>query len=276
MSRATVFFYGRRSRPSRSFDELGFRDSSSPSSSSDHHRHRNSDPHRRHRHIHNLVDDRRSSRNRLPLPPTANEPHQEGFVGDCPSQNTTNRENAHSLSGRFSGNDRLPAPVLLAKERLLQRLRGVSISGSSSNGETETSSSSGGNDFWDVDVGWEAIDSREQSPVYNFTELPLRVRQPSSASRKPNAKFPGLTEGILTQLHHEIYVEEHQKDIGDSTSRASSNECSICLENFVQGNELVSLCCGHRFHRLCLYPWLRACGDCPNCRSCIVATSYLK
>ena len=57
----------------------------------------------------------------------ASEP-QQGCVFDFPSRNIISRET--SLSGGLNGNGRLPVPVLLAKERLLQRLRGVSVSGS--------------------------------------------------------------------------------------------------------------------------------------------------
>lgn len=263
-----MIFYGRRSRSTRRFDDLGFRGSSSPSSSSSdrgsqHHRHRKADLHRRCRRNHDLDEIPRSSLARPPV--VASEP-QQGCVFDFPSRNIIS--GGTSLSGGLNGNGRLPVPVLLAKERLLQRLRGVSVSGSSSGGETETSSS--GNDFQEVDTGLETSDSREQPPVYNFTELPSGVPY-QSAPQKPIKKLPGLSEETLSQLHHGIYLEQ-QKGIGSS----ASHDCSICLENFVQGNELIILGCGHRFHTVCLYPWLQTCGECPNCRSCILASSFQK
>lgn len=268
MSGASVIFYGRRSRSTRSFDDLGFRGSPSPPpSSSDrgsqHHRHRKADLHRRCRRNHDLDEFPRSSLARPPV--VASEP-QQGCVFDFPTRNIIS--GGTSLSGGLNGNGRLPVPVLLAKERLLQRLRGVSVSGSSSGGETEASSS--GNDFQEVDMGLETSDSREQPPVYNFTELPSGVPY-QSAPQKPNKKLPGLSEETLSQLHHGIYLEQ-QKGVGSS----ASHDCSICLENFVQGNELIILGCGHRFHTVCLYPWLQTCGECPNCRSCILTSSFQK
>lgn len=46
------------------------------------------------------------------------------------SGNIINLDNSGGIpnSHRFSGNDRLPGAVLLARERLLERLRGVSLS----------------------------------------------------------------------------------------------------------------------------------------------------
>uniref|UniRef100_A0A7C9E2Y7 RING-type domain-containing protein n=1 Tax=Opuntia streptacantha TaxID=393608 RepID=A0A7C9E2Y7_OPUST len=271
MSGASVIFYGRRSRSTRSFDDLGFRGSTSSSSSSSssssdrgsqHHRCRKTDLHRRCRGNHSLDEFPRPLLVRQPV--VASEP-QQGFVFDCPSQDIS-RET--SLSGRFNGHDRLPVPVLLAKERLLQRLRGVSVSGSSSSGEVETSSS--GNDFREVAAVRETSDSTEQPPLYSFIELPSRVHH-QSALQEPTKKLPGLAEETLSQLHHEIYLE-HQKGVGGS----ASHDCSICLENFVQGNELISLGCRHRFHTVCLYPWLQTCGECPNCRSSILTSSFQK
>ncbi|RZR79835.1 hypothetical protein BHM03_00005677 [Ensete ventricosum] len=44
-------------------------------------------------------------------------------------------------------------------------------------------------------------------------------------------------------------------------------ECSICLEKFLDGDEMIRLSCGHRFHPACLEPWAKTCGDCPYCRT---------
>ncbi|XP_022897751.1 E3 ubiquitin-protein ligase RNF181-like [Olea europaea var. sylvestris] len=53
----------------------------------------------------------------------------------------------------------------------------------------------------------------------------------------------------------------------------SSMECSICLESFCEGDELICLPCGHRFHLCCLDPWIRTCGDCPCCRRRVNVTT---
>lgn len=57
-----------------------------------------------------------------------NESHQPACHGESSSQDINNREAVHGLTGRYHRDSRLPGSVLLAKERLVQRLRGVSVS----------------------------------------------------------------------------------------------------------------------------------------------------
>lgn len=42
--------------------------------------------------------------------------------------------------------------------------------------------------------------------------------------------------------------------------------CSICLEDFQAGNEVMTLPCLHRFCKGCIDPWLKRQGECPNCK----------
>ncbi|CAO2823249.1 unnamed protein product [Amaranthus hypochondriacus] len=153
MTSAAVLFYGRRSRTSRSFDDLGFgslapspfsaSSSSSSTTSSDsnicynhrhrhHHNRRRGDLHRRHRQIN--FDDPDNSRHpsnalhpsaRLSLP--GSELHH-GSNDELPPHDINNRETVRGPGGRYRNDNRLPGSVLLAKERLVQRLRGVSVS----------------------------------------------------------------------------------------------------------------------------------------------------
>lgn len=47
-------------------------------------------------------------------------------------------------------------------------------------------------------------------------------------------------------------------------TRPGSLECSICLEDFVKGEETRVLPCNHRFHPVCIDPWLlNVSGTCP-------------
>ncbi|XP_021751144.1 probable E3 ubiquitin-protein ligase RHY1A isoform X1 [Chenopodium quinoa] len=289
MTSAAVLFYGRRSRSSsRTFDDLGFgspvlpspfsASSSSSSTSSDHtnttvtanHRHRHhhhhhrkvGDLHRRHRHVN--FDDHSP---RSPIP--GGESHQQGCNGDSSSWEINDRETVHDLSGRYHRNNMLPGSVLLAKERLVQRLRGVSVSGNRDNRETSPSLPS--NHQLVVGAEWETDVSREEPAAYrNSPELPVGAHQPS-APREPQRKPLGLTKEALSQLQHDVFLEQ-QKPVTQPMSKAST-DCSICLESFVEGNKLINLPCGHRFHSSCLYPWLQTCGECPYCRTCIMFTS---
>ncbi|KAL8554677.1 hypothetical protein ACS0TY_002750 [Phlomoides rotata] len=175
--------------------------------------------------------------------------------------NTSHTENEVNVQGRlrFSGNDRLPGAVLLARERLFQRLRGVTLSGS------RISSSSNRNDISIVDE-FRLIDAGDWETEIPREWLPTIVPTTHSISKRP----PGLTQEALDRLSIEEFCiaggcEEHK------TSR-ESRECSICLENFLEGDELIRLPCNHRYHFGCLDPWVRSCGDCPYCRRAIDAT----
>ena len=52
-----------------------------------------------------------------------------------------------------------------------------------------------------------------------------------------------------------------------SPTTFSDLTCSICTDDFVAGEALRALPCGHRFHPACVDPWLvDFSGVCPNCR----------
>ena len=46
--------------------------------------------------------------------------------------------------------------------------------------------------------------------------------------------------------------------------------CSICLEEFKEGEKIKNLNCNHIFHEECLLPWLNDNDCCPMCRQNIV------
>ncbi|OAV89033.1 hypothetical protein PTTG_28834 [Puccinia triticina 1-1 BBBD Race 1] len=56
----------------------------------------------------------------------------------------------------------------------------------------------------------------------------------------------------------------------------SSPQCTVCLEDYVEGDVIVVLPChpSHHFHRVCIHDWLQALiphpYTCPNCRASIL------
>ncbi|PAA73921.1 hypothetical protein BOX15_Mlig031573g2 [Macrostomum lignano] len=57
-------------------------------------------------------------------------------------------------------------------------------------------------------------------------------------------------------------------DDGWPSSALRSSHCSVCLDRFRRGHQLVGLLCGHVFHRGCAAGWLVRRSTCPVCRRC--------
>lgn len=195
------------------------------------------------------------------------------------ASNSINAEMSGSTSRpSLNGSERLPGAVLLARARLLERLRGVSLSANRRSGQISSGGYRGENIFGDelrlVDAGdWGAETSTGSSiggsPFSELTSQVDRLQLMQEAKRK---KPPGLTKEALDCLHLEVFGDY---EIGfEAELPKASLDCSICLESFVDRDELIRLPCQHRFHSACLDPWVRSCGDCPYCRRDIVVNSH--
>lgn len=53
---------------------------------------------------------------------------------------------------------------------------------------------------------------------------------------------------------------------GSNQDMMNQGQCSICLDEFLQGQTLIKLPCGHMYHPECLTPWLTNHDNCPYCR----------
>ncbi|KAM8887111.1 E3 ubiquitin-protein ligase znrf3 isoform 2-T3 [Spinachia spinachia] len=58
--------------------------------------------------------------------------------------------------------------------------------------------------------------------------------------------------------------------VSDSLSSSSTSDCAICLEKYMDGEELRVIPCAHRFHKKCVDPWLLQHHTCPHCRHNII------
>ena len=89
-----------------------------------------------------------------------------------------------------------------------------------------------------------------------FGILELFVWQPQRTAQQ------GLSEAEFNQLKHIKFalVEEIHGDSSLST-------CTICLEEFQEGLEVIQLPCNHYFHPPCVSGWLKYHIVCPNCRT---------
>ncbi|KAI3769979.1 hypothetical protein L6452_01097 [Arctium lappa] len=249
MTSASELFHNRRYRfglRHNAVDISGF-DSSLPdanSSSSSSHQHCTIN--RRHNYHYSIQNNRREHRHDLDVcDPASRRIHRrrldqsehEAVVqpeqgrSQSPSGSIINSDDFRSIQRRrATGNDRLPGAVLLARERLVERLRGVSVSG---NRQSSGGSSSSHQD-------------RFTGSENNLLEE-MRRR-----------KHPG--ENGLKWLELEVFGFRNDDE------RPNSRECTICLEGFEDGDRVIRLNCAHTFHSGCLFPWVRVCGACPNCR----------
>ena len=48
------------------------------------------------------------------------------------------------------------------------------------------------------------------------------------------------------------------------------NKCSICLEEYIENNNIIKLNCEHQYHKECIKEWFKINNNCPQCRKNII------
>ncbi|VFQ72564.1 unnamed protein product [Cuscuta campestris] len=258
MTSASELFYSRRTRLGRISSEF---DSDSDRISI----HNHVTVHRHHRHRRSSSGTRRVGRfdsiyseplprSRIPIRCSSVQELEpvgiDAFTSPSGNYNSSKNEITIHDNFRTTGNGGLPGPVLLARERLLQRLRGFSLSENRCNRRASTSSLMRNVTTENDSMLVGARDSVARSGIAtDFIQIDMTKRP------------PGLTQESLNSLRVEVF-----SNLGGNAPQ----ECSICLEAFSDGDALFHLPCGHRFHNGCLIPWVRTCGDCPYCRASVL------
>ncbi|XWS54706.1 hypothetical protein CRYUN_Cryun10bG0112600 [Craigia yunnanensis] len=271
MTTASELFYTRRSRVGRPDPDSGI-----GSSIDRNYNRRNHLSHHNHRHDLDGCDNlrrsphvRHSSSRASALSERASNRSDQG-TSQFVSTNGLNADGvSSSIRQSLSSNERLPGAVLLARARLLERLRGVSVSANRAPPNAYRREYLLGEDFRLVDAGdWESEISTGRSagssPFTDQTSPTERFQLLQETNKKP----PGLTQETLDSLPLEVF-SSREVDVERKFSR-ESRDCSICLDSFRDEDVLTRLPCGHRFHLACLDPWVRTCGDCPYCRRSIL------
>ena len=85
----------------------------------------------------------------------------------------------------------------------------------------------------------------------NFDELDLRVLR----IKKTN----GLEQQIIDNM--EIYKMKNVEKLDNDKKK-----CTICLENYVDGDDSIALPCIHIFHADCIKTWVKDHNTCPICK----------
>ena len=94
----------------------------------------------------------------------------------------------------------------------------------------------------------------------------IRYVQPGAGANNaaPSAAPRGVDPVVLAGLHTEVLTEESLSS-GDWDEGGKSSMCVICLDDFVKGDKLKKLPCGHHFHVSCIDKWLTEHHRCPTC-----------
>ncbi|XP_042506870.1 probable E3 ubiquitin-protein ligase RHY1A [Macadamia integrifolia] len=278
MPGASELFYGRRSRIGRSTPEsggIGFSDASDRNPH--HHPHHNNNSHN-HRHHHSR---HRSSHDVRPLCYRTFQSERESVrIENGASQSGASNDTSAEISSsrasrlRFTRNDRLPGAVLLARERLVERLRGVSLSVNRQGGRASSGISwdefAVSDDFRLIDAGdWDTEAPRDWFPFSGSDSQVGLSSLPGLSHKKP----PGLSREEVKCLHREVFGQMSISD--ERMVPSTAKECSICLEKFQERDLLVCLPCEHRFHSACLEPWVLTRGDCPYCRTGVIVGDHV-
>ncbi|XP_037439610.1 probable E3 ubiquitin-protein ligase RHY1A [Triticum dicoccoides] len=179
------------------------------------------------------------------------------------------------LNRSVSDHGRLPDAVQQARERLLQRLNSVDLSGRRENtscsetiwaGVVTHPADIGVSNLSDSELG--SLTSYFQSSVSitTYNEVQETFPEPFSTVDKCMPVTP-CTEPIP------VLQETACEDVEEGENTGPSLECSICLERCGEADGLMQLRCKHVFHSACLERWLRSHGDCPCCRGSVLLTS---
>lgn len=165
--------------------------------------------------------------------------------------------------------------IIIINIYLRQRRRRQSISTNSSHSSQERRI---------ADITKELLDSL---PVVNFrnphlsdsrgrkedveTGLPVDGSGPSEATSSSDLRSRSFQHEMTKEGNSSRAESTHQ-----NSHVSGSPSCPICTDDFVHGEDLRLLSCGHQFHKGCVDPWLlKRSSTCPMCRSDFMATGLL-
>ncbi|CAM0949348.1 unnamed protein product [Alopecurus aequalis] len=179
------------------------------------------------------------------------------------------------LNRSVSDHGRLPDDVQQARERLLQRLNSVDLSGRR---QQNTSSSE---TIWagvlphpaDIGVSTSADSKLVSLTSYFQSSASIAACKAQDISAEPFGIVYTCTHVTPCAEPVPVIQETGCEGLGEGESTSPSLECSICLERCGDADGLIQLRCKHVFHSSCLERWLRSHGDCPYCRASVLRTS---
>ncbi|KAL7587730.1 hypothetical protein Lser_V15G39594 [Lactuca serriola] len=102
--------------------------------------------------------------------------------------------------------------------------------------------------------------------VFQVIRYVMQQRRTSTmttrTSQHESEPCAGLKKSVVSQISTRVL---------GSIFKISVTECTICLEDFVDGqNVRVLPHCSHEFHVGCIDKWFESHSSCPNCRNCLL------
>ena len=89
----------------------------------------------------------------------------------------------------------------------------------------------------------------------------------AAASESSSARVVETPVEIFKRLKINVTKVSKQEQVQEEKKEDC---CSVCKEDYVDGDEFVKTGCKHLFHACCLATWVKTKNTCPNCRETIV------
>lgn len=103
-----------------------------------------------------------------------------------------------------------------------------------------------------------------------------RVRQSNGSNTIEYERRQQLTSDQLTKLKISKINCNHLNPEIVKPEDKFSDPCSICLDNYKEGETIIKLNCNHIYHKSCLEKWLLKHKTCPYCKTEIKPSDYKK
>ncbi|XP_062104620.1 uncharacterized protein LOC133815849 [Humulus lupulus] len=116
-------------------------------------------------------------------------------------------------------------------------------------------------------IRWNWPVQQTSSPQYASwlppTAHPQRAMEPRSepyAEARSSRRNPSLN-----LIRRDVYTPK------ESDGNEDTKSCTVCLEDFRVGQQVMLTPCDHMFHEDCIVPWVERSDHCPVCRSTLSA-----